>query len=243
MPDATATIPRTSLYGFEMREPDLRRVEDRQTYDIKQLWQRSHEILALAVRGLKGTQIAELLDISPQTVSNTLNSDLGQRKLSVMRRSRDDAAVEVSERIAVLTERALDTYEEIFDDDVATVDQKRKTADVVMLELSGYRVPTKVQSQSFSAVATLQEIEEFKKRGLEAQRAAGMIVEVEGEGSYCRHGQCEPSEDSHRRPEQLATEQLANGQCESDGQCEEVKDDSLDQTRSVREPKSADAKV
>lgn len=198
MPDTTATIPRTSLYGFEMREPDLRRVEDRQTYDIKQLWQRSHEILALAVRGLKGTDIAELLNITPQTVSNTLNSDLGQRKLSVMRRTRDDAAIEVSDRIAVLTERALDTYEEIFDDDVATVEQKRKTADTVMLELSGHRVPQRIQSQSFNTVATLEEIEKFKERGLKAQRDAGMIVVLPDEGG----------EDSHHSPRTFANENV-----------------------------------
>ena len=109
--EGTETIPRTSLYGFEMREPDLRILLRCLAKYMWYLWQRSHEILALAVRGLKGTQIAELLNISPQTVSNTLNSDLGQRKLSIMRRTRDDAAVQVSERIAVLTERALDTYE------------------------------------------------------------------------------------------------------------------------------------
>lgn len=172
------TMARTSLYGFDMREPDLRRSEDRKTYDIKSLWQRSHEILALALRGMKQVEIAEVLDISPQTVSNTLNSDLGRQKLSIMRKGRDEKAVEVSERIEDLTEKALEVYDEIFNNagDLIPIDMRKKTADTVMLELSGHRAATKIHS--VSTTATLKEIEEFKARGIQAQRDAGMIVDV-----------------------------------------------------------------
>ena len=178
---------RQSLYGFDFREPDLRRVEDRKTYDIKSLWQRSHEIIALAVRGLKQVEIAEILDVTPQTVSNTLNSDLGQQKLSLMRKGRDDEALKVSERIEALTQKALDVYDKIFDNvgDQIPITLQKQTADTVALELSGYRAPTKIQS--FHASATLEEIEEFKQRGLKAQREAGMIVEVPDEDSHRRH--------------------------------------------------------
>ena len=73
-----------NLYGFEFREPDKRRVptEERKTYDIQSLWQRNHEIINLAARGFNNVTIAEILNINPQTVSNTLNSELGKRKLS-----------------------------------------------------------------------------------------------------------------------------------------------------------------
>lgn len=183
---------RLSLYGFEMREPDLRRSDERKTYDIKALWQRNHEILALAVRGLKQTEIAEILDITPQTVSNTLNSDLGRHKLSVMRRTRDEAAVEVSNRISYLAEKALDVYEKIFEDenDMIPFELQKKTADTVMLELSGHRVPTKIQAHSVHTVASIEEIEQLKERGKAAMREAGMIVELpeedDGEGSHHR---------------------------------------------------------
>lgn len=187
------SLQRTSLYGFEMREPDLRRVEDRKTHDIKSLWQRSHEILALAVRGLKQTEIAEILNITPQTVSNTLNSELGQRKLSIMRRTRDEAAVETQNRITVLAEQALDVYQQIFEneDGQANIDLQKKAADTVVLELSGLRVPTKIQSHSVNTTATLEEIEALKERGKEAMRVAGMIVELPeeetGNENHCRH--------------------------------------------------------
>ena len=171
---------RTSLYGFEMKGPDLRRVDERKTHDINSLWQRSHEILALAVRGMKQVEIAEILNISPQTVSNTLNSDLGRQKLSIMRRGRDENAVIAAERIDLLTQRALDVYDEIFDNEneAVNIDMKKKTADTVALELSGLRAPTKIQAHSIHSIATLKEIEAFKERGKEAAIAAGMIVEV-----------------------------------------------------------------
>ena len=174
------TLARKSLYGFEYRETDLRRSEERKTHDIKSLWQRSHEIISLALRGLKQTEIADILNIEPQTVSNTLNSELGMQKLSKMREKRDVDAVKVSRRIEILTQKALNVYEDIFDnkDERASVDQQRKSADTVMLELSGHRVPVRVDSRHISTRATLEEIEDFKKRGIKAARDAGMIVEL-----------------------------------------------------------------
>ena len=177
------TNSRTSLYGFEMKGPDLRRVEERKTHDINSLWQRSHEILALAVRGLKQVDIAEILNITPQTVSNTLNSDLGKQKLSFLRKSRDEKAIIAADKIDILTQQALAVYGQIFEDESGEVnlDMKKKTADTVALELSGLRAPTKIQAHTVHSIATLKEIESFKERGREAARAAGMIVEVEEE--------------------------------------------------------------
>ena len=173
-----------TLYGFAGRETDQRRKprEERKTYDIKQMWQRTHEVVNLAATGLKGTKIAEIVDCTPQTVSNILNSTLGENKLSDIRLARDEKAKELQGRIAELTEKALTTYEEILKNETASLSLKKQTADTIILDLAGHRAPTKIQSQSFSTSATLEEIEEFKRRGFEAARQSGMIVEAEGEG-------------------------------------------------------------
>jgi DNA-binding CsgD family transcriptional regulator len=65
---------RNGLYGFEFREPDKRRksAEERKTYDIKQLWQRNHEIVNLAAMGYKGTEIAKILNINQQLVTHLI---------------------------------------------------------------------------------------------------------------------------------------------------------------------------
>lgn len=178
-------VARTSLYGFEIREPDERRVpaQDRKTYDIKQMWQRHHEIVNLAARGFKQVEIAEILCIHPQTVSNALNSQLGEEKLSEIRMERDIETKKIVEKVRVLTNKAIEVYYEIFDDESGQVSlrDKKEVADKVLLELSGLRAPTKVQT--VSTVLTLDEIESFKRRGLEAAKEAGLVIDVEPEAA------------------------------------------------------------
>jgi len=183
MGDSTMALQDT-LYGYEYRSQDRRRVYDRskrKVYDIKQLWQRSHEIINLALTGMSNTDIAKVLDISPMSVSNTLNSEMGMKKLSSLREQRDGEAVKISEEIAKLTTKALQVYHDIFD---APTDQvgwklRKETADTVALDIAGHRAPTKIDSRSVHFSATAEEIEEFKRRGIEAAKAAGMLVDAE----------------------------------------------------------------
>lgn len=172
---------RNGLYGFEFREVDLRRAAEgeRKTYEIKQLWQRNHEIINLAAQGFKNTDIAEILGITPACVSQTLNSELGQLKLSEIRQARDDEAKKNLEKIRVLTSKAIQVYHEIFDNESgeATLKDRKSVADTVMLELSGMRTPTRIQS--VSTTLTAAELEEFKERGRRAAAQSGLIIDAE----------------------------------------------------------------
>jgi predicted transcriptional regulator len=169
---------RTSLYGFEFREVDERRVENR-SFDIKQLWQRSHEIIGLALQGLKQTEIAKILNVTPATVSNTLNSQLGKEKLSLMREEKDEHYKKVNEEIRKLTIKALDTYHKLFDSPSIDAELKKETADTVLMDIAGMRAPTKVDTRTLHAHATLEEIQEFKERGIRAAREAGLLVDID----------------------------------------------------------------
>jgi predicted transcriptional regulator len=174
---------RLGLYGFEFRDVDQRRVpegEEKSTYNIKQLWQRSHEIINLAARGFKYTEIAKILGITPVCVSLTLNSDLGQKKLSEIRGCRDEEAKVTTEAIRVLTEKALATYHEIFDNEngEATLKDRKDVADTILLELSGLRAPTKVQTSSVSMTLSAEEIAEFKRRGARASAEMGEVIDI-----------------------------------------------------------------
>ena len=184
---------RNGLYGFEFRDVDLRRTpegEPRKRYEIKALWQRSHEIINLAARGFKQTDIAEVLNISEATVSLTLNSELGQKKLAEIRNVRDEDAKKTSEKIRILTNKAIETYHEIFDNEngEASLKDRKDVADTVLLELSGLRAPTRVQTSSVSTVLTAEEIERFKNRARVAAKESGFedvvdMVEVKDESS------------------------------------------------------------
>ena len=184
---------RNNLYGFEFLEPDKRRRPDQfeegesepLKYEIKQLWQRSHEIVNLSAAGYKNKEIAQILNISPITVSNTLNGKLGQHKLSEIRGDRDREAKKTVEKIRVLTNKALNVYHEIFDNESgkATLKDQKSVADTVVLELSGLRVPTKVQSHSVHTSLTKDEIESFKERGTKAAQESGIVIDVESKGA------------------------------------------------------------
>lgn len=193
------TQRRKSLYGFEYNEPDNRRTDDRKTYEIKQLWQRSHEIVNLSARGFKNCDIAEILSITPATVSNTLNSQLGELKLSEIRLCRDMEAKKVSERIRILTNRALDVYQEIFDDESGNVSlkDKKSVADTIALELSGLRAPTRIQSESVNYTLTPEEIASFKSRGIKTASECGVSITIEDEPCSSQPG----SDDDNSAPQ------------------------------------------
>lgn len=174
---------RNGLYGFEFRDVDLRRTaedEPRKQYNIKQLWQRSHEIINLTARGFKQCDIAEILNISEACVSMTVNSDLGQKKLAEIREVRDEDAKKTTEKIRILADKALRTYHEIFDneDGQATLKDRKDVADTVLLELSGLRAPTKIQSHNIHTTLTAEEIEEFKQRGIRAAAEARLPIDI-----------------------------------------------------------------
>lgn len=159
------------LYGFEYMEPDRRRAPDgeRKTYEIKQLWQRTHEVINLALLGWKNVDIAEILNITPETVSNTLNCELGKKLLAEKRKDRDEEFKKTGEKIRVLTDKALQVYHEIFDDEHGEIGLKDKGhfAQEFVKEISGLRAPTKIQAHTVTTVLTKEEIEEFKQRGRE----------------------------------------------------------------------------
>ena len=183
--DSEALTSKDGLYNYSMMDwdADQRRVDpsERKTYEIKNLWQRSHEIVNLAVRGFKQTEIAEILGIHPQTVSNTLNSKLGQLKLSSLRRGRDEDAKKITEKIRVLTDKALNVYHEVFDNDSGevTLKDKRDAAKDFLNDLSGLRSPIKVQSHNIHTQLSKEELEEFKQRGLRAAKESGIIIDAE----------------------------------------------------------------
>jgi len=169
----------TSLYGFEMRSFDNRRAlpGQRKTHDIKQLWQRNHEILRMALVGMKPKDIANILGIHVQTVSNTMNSELGRKKLSSLREKRDGDIVDVAMEVTKMLPKALETYEKILDGKEVSKIQK-ETADTLVMDIGGHRAPTKVQSESAHLHLTQEDIKEFKERGIRAAKASGMVVDI-----------------------------------------------------------------
>ena len=175
---------REGLYGFEFRTPDRRRAEEPSErgseFNIQQLWQSNHEIINLTARGFKQTEVADILNISISTVKRTLNSKLGMLKMSEIRLERDAEAKRVSEKIRVITNKALKVYHEIFDDESGECGLKDKGefAKHFLNDMSGLRAPTKVQSVSAHFTLTDEELNGFKERGMKAADEIGVAIDV-----------------------------------------------------------------
>ena len=170
---------RKGLYGFEMREPDLRRNPNRQTHDPKALWQSSHEIIHLALFGHRNVEIAKILGCSAQTVSNVLNGELGERKLSELRQERDAEAIDVQKKVAELYPKAIEIYEEILNSEHASTTLKKETADTILMDIGGYRAPQRSTVDATHLVRA--EVLALVARGEEARRSArlnGHIVDL-----------------------------------------------------------------
>lgn len=171
---------RDGLYGFEFLEVDKRRVPtfEKRTYNIKQMWQRTHEIVNLCAQGYKNVEIAQILNITPETVSNTINSELGEAKLSEIRFGRDEEAKRTTERIRILTNKALDTYDEIFDspDELVSILDRGKYAESFINNVSGLKT-VRIQSHTVHTILSAEQLAEIKRRGIESMREAGVLAE------------------------------------------------------------------
>ena len=118
--------------------------------------------------------------------------------MSEIRLERDQEAKKVSEKIRVITNKALKVYHEIFDDESGECGLKDKGefAKHFLNDMSGLRAPTKVQSVSAHFTLTDEELNGFKERGIKAAHEIGTVIEgevSETEGSEAKR-QCQASQ-------------------------------------------------
>lgn len=156
---------------------DRRRRPER-SFDIKQLWQRNHEIIRLAFLGWKHKDIATHLGITPTTVSNTVNSTLGKDKLNLMTGTRDAEILDVMKEIQTMVPKALKVYDQILEEDSsAPWSLKKSTADTVLKDILGNVAPKRVEGKFMHAHLGEETIDRIKERGRAAAQAAGILAE------------------------------------------------------------------
>lgn len=162
---------------------DRRRSPER-TFDIKQLWQRNHEIIRLAFLGWKHKDIADHLGVTAVTVSNTVNSTLGKDKLNLMNGSRDAEALDVMDEIQKMVPKALKVYDTILEEDSqASLSLKKNTADTVLKDILGNVAPKKFEGKFMHAHLGEETINRIKERGRAAAAAAGVLASEEAHES------------------------------------------------------------
>jgi len=115
---------------------------------------------------MKQTEIAKILNITPATVSNCLNSTLGKEKLSEMRGERDEHYVKINEEIKKLTLKALQTYHQLFDRQGVDDKLKKETADTITLDIAGMRLLPKLILVHFICTLLLRKLKSSRNVGL-----------------------------------------------------------------------------
>lgn len=140
-------------------------------YNIGYLWDRHHEILRLNAIGLSHQGIATMLGITPQTVSNTVRSNISQPIIDEFRLNRDGSAVDVKRTIEKLAPEAVSKVRDI----MRSADLKTSLAAAKdLLDRGGFAAPTKVDIRKMSMHVTAEDIERLKQRQIEK----GVIVKA-----------------------------------------------------------------
>lgn len=126
--------------------------------------------------GWDNKEIAEALDVTPQMVCYTKNSQLGQEKLGLMRASADANAQAAMAEVQALLPKALQTMREILEKDEVDYSQKRLAAQDLM-DRGGLKPVEK--SVNVNRNVSKEELDEIEEEQMNAARETGNLVETE----------------------------------------------------------------
>jgi DNA-binding CsgD family transcriptional regulator len=141
-------------------------------YEIQNIWDTHREIMRLLVAGMHHVDIARELNVTPQTVSNVMNSAICKRQMNLMRDARDMDAVDVANRIQEIAPVALQTLEELLCSGNDNIKMKTATD---LLDRAGHAAVKTIRTASLSVHLTRDDIDEIQKRAKEI----GLCVDAE----------------------------------------------------------------
>ena len=141
--------------------------EGNKNYDIQRLWGQQKEILRLVASGLyNNREVADLVGVTPQTISNIINSALGKQTLEILQGAADAETVDLMTKIRALAPIALAVQEEIMLDEDTSKGLKNRVSEQ-MLHKAGYVPISKNLNLNLNAGVTAEDIEAIKKRAKE----------------------------------------------------------------------------
>jgi hypothetical protein len=165
--------------GERINPQSMARRGERRVYEPKKLWDSHHEVLNQLSLGIPRKVVAENMGVTPQTVSNVANSELGKEKLTLMRGARDASHIDVMAEVSRMIPKALAVYEEILDADASqgvSLNLKKHVADTLVMKIGGYEAPRKLDVRSASLHLNPEELEELKERGRQAAHDLGLLA-------------------------------------------------------------------
>jgi predicted transcriptional regulator len=165
---------RKNYTSFNGKRPGRHAPEPRQ-YQIQHLWEQHHRMLRLALLGLSYKDIATELGVTPQTVSNTINSSMGQKLLQEMRGAANKEAVDTASRLKEMNAKALEVLTEILEDADKPIALRAKVA-MDNLSRTGFAPQINVKGTFEHRHFGPEEIEKIKLFAIEAAKRQGCLV-------------------------------------------------------------------
>ncbi len=154
------------------------RFTQRRRYNVQALWEKHHEIVRQVVMGRNNTDIASAIGCTPQTVSNVRNSPIAKEEIDRLSAGRDEAAVNIAQRIEDFAPIALNLIENIVrgKEPTASIGLRAKLASS-QLARAGYGEVHKVQA--LHATLSRDDIQGIKDRARAAAQAVGISIDAE----------------------------------------------------------------
>jgi len=147
-------------------------------YQLKDMWERHHEINRRLLLGQKSKDIAKEMGITEATVSYTKNSHLAQKELSIMKVARDADTIDVARQIREIAPQALEVLEDIMNGDETPETLKAKVA-TDLLDRAGYSPPKKVIGAIAHQHFSKDDITKIKERALNIGINSGNVIDAE----------------------------------------------------------------
>lgn len=161
---------------------DRRRNLSGRKYQPKQLNEKHHEILRLAMLGYSNVDIAKRLSCTPATVSTVRNSGLGRMQASLLKAEADHSAIETAKRIRELAPDALEAIQMLMRDEEAPA-HVRLSAAKDLLDRAGYAAPKQVNVSSTHVSLSGEDLEGLKAIALQRAQMNGLVIDVTPEDS------------------------------------------------------------
>jgi len=136
--------------------------------ELQKLRSRHHLIIRLHATGqLNGKEIAEIVDVTPQTVYNTLNSDLAKQKIAYLRRQAEGHTIDILKELQNLAPTAVAQLEDVLTDPGAKQKLRVKVAQDI-LDRAGYGKTQNINvNENRVTDADIAEIREKAKQNAE----------------------------------------------------------------------------
>jgi len=165
---------RKNYDSFNGKKPGRHAPQPRQ-YQIQHLWEQHHRMLRLALLGLNYKDIATELGVTPVTVSNTINSAIGQKLLQEMRGAVNKETIDTASRLREMNAQAIDVLEDILKDADKPIALRAKVA-MDNLSRTGFAPQINVKGTFEHRHFGPEDIEKIKLFAIEAAKRQGCLV-------------------------------------------------------------------